>query len=388
MKNCNTIFGQLLQIISRYEFEKAVKMHQTDKNSKGFSTWDQFVSLLFGQLCGYDSLRSIIHGLANHANKLYHLGISIIKRSTLAYANSKRTYKVFQSVFNHLLNKTLKLSRGHKFKFKNPLYSIDATTIDLCLSLYDWAKFRKTKGGIKLHVKLDHSGYMPCFAVVTEAKKHEKNIVKRIPFKSGDVVVFDRGYNDYKDFVSYCKKKIYFITRLKKNANYRVIKNRDVSKYKNILSDQIIEFRGFYSKQNCPVKLRVIRSVDPVTNKTIDILTNQLKWSAQTISLVYKDRWQIEIFFKNMKQKLKIKSFLGTSENALNSQIWVALISYLLLCYLKFVSKYGWTIYKLMSVLPICIFSRRDLWMWLNKPFEKIEKNNVNINKNQMVLNF
>ena len=386
MKNCNTIFGQLLQIISRYEFEKAVTMYKTDKYSKGFSTWDQFVSLLFGQLCGFDSLRSIVTGLSNYTNKLYHLGINIIKRSTLAYANSKRSYKVFQSIFYYLLDKTMKRSPNHKFKFKNPLYSIDATTIDLCLSLYDWAKFRKTKGGIKLHVKLNHSGYIPCFAVITEAKKHEKNIVKDIPFNSGDVVVFDRGYNDYKDFLSYCNKGIYFVTRLKKNANYKVVKDKNVNKYKNILSDQIIEFEGFYSQKRCPVKLRIIRSINPVTNKTINILTNQLKWSAQTISRVYKDRWQIEIFFKNMKQKLKIKSFLGTSENALNSQIWVALISYLLLCYLKFVSDYSWTIYKLMTVLPLCIFRRCDLWAWLNKPFEKIE--NKRNNDNQMILTF
>ena len=380
MKKCNTIFGQLLQIFSRYEFEKAVKMYKTDKNSKGFSTWDQFVSLLFGQLCGYDSLRSIVHGLANHAKKLYHLGISIIKRSTLAYANSKRSYKVFQSVFNHLLDKTIRLSPNHKFRFKNPLYSIDATTIDLCLSLYDWAKFRKTKGGIKLHVKLDHSGYMPCFAVITEAKKHEKNIAKKIPFKSRDVVVFDRGYNDYKTFASYCEQRIYFITRLKKNADFKVVEKRNVSKHKNILSDYIIEFDGFYSKKNCPVKLRVIRAIDTKTEKTIDILTNQLDWSAKTVASVYKDRWQIEIFFKNMKQKLKIKSFLGTSESALNSQIWVALISYLLLCYLKFVSRYSWTIYKLMMLLPLCIFSRRDLWIWLNNPFGKTTKNEDDIN--------
>ena len=280
-----------------------------------------------------------------------------------------------------------KVSPNHKFRFKNPLYSIDATTIDLCLSLYDWAKFRKTKGGIKLHVKLDHSGYMPCFAVITEAKKHEKNIAKKIPFKSRDVVVFDRGYNDYKTFASYCEQRIYFITRLKKNADFKVVEKRNVSKHKNILSDYIIEFDGFYSKKNCPVKLRVIRAIDTKTEKTIDILTNQLDWSAKTVASVYKDRWQIEIFFKNMKQKLKIKSFLGTSENALNSQIWVALISYLLLCYLKFVSRYSWTIYKLMMLLPLCIFSRRDLWIWLNNPFGKTTKNEDDINYGQLVLN-
>ena len=369
MKNNNTIFGQMLQFISRYEFQKAVNEYKSEKHSKGFSSWTHFVSMLFGQLSGQEGLRGIETGLAAQEQKLYHLGVRSVKRSTLSYANTHRTHRVFKAVFESLLKKVTSNAPRHKFKFKNRLYSIDATVIDLCLSLYDWAKFRQKKGGIKVHVKLNHSGYIPEFITVTTAKQHEGREIDKMQLKPGDVVAFDRAYTDYSRFATYCREGIYFVTRMKKNANYKVVKRCNVSKHKNISSDQIIEMLGFYTKKNCPMRLRKIRVKDPETGKYIVILTNQMEWSPSTVAAVYKDRWQIEIFFKAMKQNLKIKSFLGTSRNAILIQIWTAMISYLLLSYLKFLSTHKWTIGSLMNIIPMLLFSRRDLWIWLNDPF-------------------
>ncbi len=278
---------------------------------------------------------------------------------------------MFGDIFYFLLNKILPAAPRHKFKFKNPLYSIDSTTIDLCLSVFNWAKFRKTKGGIKLHVKFDHTGYIPVFAVLSDAKANDLTAVSEIPFKKGDVVTFDRGYNDYSFFASLCTKGTYFVTRLKKNAKYRILERKKVKDFKDVASDQIISFTGFYSIKKCSLKLRRIRIKDSESGKYIVILTNNFEWPPDIVGAIYKDRWQIEIFFKAMKQKLKIKSFVGTSRNALMIQIASALITYLLLSYMRFLSTLGWTIYSLASLLPTVLFSRKDLWLWLNEPFER-----------------
>ena len=273
-----------------------------------------------------------------------------------------------------MLSKCEPLAPKHKFRFKNPLHSIDATTIDLCLSLYDWAKFRTAKGAVKLHVKLNHSGYLPSFAVVTTGKVHETKVAPSIPLERGDVAIFDKGYTDFAWYKSLDDKGVFFVTRLKRNARYDVIERKDVSHLKNIYSDHILKLKGFYSKQKYPDKLRRIRSKDPETGKIITILTNNFTWSARTIARIYKERWQIELFFKCIKQQLKVKSFVGTSQNALLSQLWVALITYLLLSYLKFKSKFSWSIYMLCSIIPANLFARRNLWDWLNAPFHERSK--------------
>jgi hypothetical protein len=371
MSHNHTILGQMMKLFPRFEFEKAVQETKTEYHSRGFRSWNHFASMLFGQLAGQDSLRGIEAGLASQANSLFHLGIRPIHRSTLAYANEHRSHELFKKIFFLMLSKCQPLAPKHKFRFKNPLYSIDATIIALCLSLFNWAKFRTTKGAVKLHVKLNHNGYLPTFAVVTTGKTHEVTVAPRIPLEKDDVVVFDKGYIDFRWFRTLCEQGTYFVTRLKDNADYRVVERRKASRTKNILSDQIIELRGFYSRQKCPYRLRRIHSKDPETGKRIVILTNQFEWSAQTISAIYKDRWQIELFFKTIKQQLKIKSFVGTSQNALLSQLWVALIAYLLLSYLKFKSCFGWSLYTLSSILPTNLFSRRNLWDWLNAPFHE-----------------
>ncbi len=364
----NSILKQILQIIPRYEFEKSVKKHNGDFAAKGFTCWEQFISMTFAQLSGQTGLRGIETALESISQSLYHLGVKQIKRSTLSYANNNRPYEIYEDVFSNLLGNILSMKRKHKHKFKNPLYSIDASTIDLCLNLFPWADFRKHKGGIKLNVKLDHSGYIPTFVSVTTAKVHELNSLREMEFNPSDVITFDRGYTDFMLFATYCNEGIYFVTRLKKNADYTVIDRKNVSSYKDISSDQIIEMNGFYTSKKCPLKLRRIRSRDPESGKYIVILTNHFNWAPTTIAAIYKDRWQIEIFFKTIKQNLKIKKFFGTSRNAVMTQIWIALITFLLLQYLKMFSTRNWTHFKLMKLIPTILTSRKDIWSVLNKP--------------------
>ena len=303
-------------------------------------------------------------------HKILDTVIKPIHRSTLSYANKHRSQELFKKIFEWMLSQCQPLSPKHKFRFKNPLYSLDATVIELCLSLFNWAKFRTTKGEIKLHVKLNHAGYLPTFAVITTGKVTEIKVAPLMPFEKEDVVVFDRALTDFNWYTSLCNRSIYFVTRLKKRLDYRVIERRATKHLKNISSDQIIEFKGFYSQERMPYRLRRIRSEDPKTGKYIVLLTNQFEWSAKTIAQIYKERWQIELFFKMLKQQLQVKSFVGTSRNALLSQLWIALIAYLLLCYLKFRSRFGWSLYTICSILPTNLFSRRNLWDWLNAPFQ------------------
>ena len=293
-----------------------------------------------------------------------------VKKSTLSYANNNRNHRVFEDLFYSLLSKVKQQAGSHKFSFKNNLYSIDSTTIDLCLSVYDWATFRQTKGGIKLHTKLNHSGYLPEVIHVSNAIDNDQKHADRFTFQKGDIVLFDRGFDKYERYATYCDEKIYFVTRMKEGAAYKIVERNDVSKHKNITSDHIIKYTGFYSKQKCPLELCKIRSIDPETGKAIIILTNIFHLSAKTISALYKERWQIEIFFKTIKQNLKIKSFIGSSRNAVLSQIWVAMIAYLLLAYFKFLSTFKWTVQKLHIFISRILFIKKNLLIWLNEPFE------------------
>ena len=364
----------MLKMFSRYEFQKAVSETGTEYHSRGFSSWNHFAAMLFGQLSGQDSLRGIEAGLATQGLALYHAGIKPIHRSTLAYANEHRSHELFKKTFFWMLSKCQAIAPKHKFRFKNPIFSIDSTTIDLCLSLYDWAKFRTTKGAVKLHVKFNHAGYLPAFAVVTTGKIHETQVAPSIPLEKGDVAIFDRGYQDFSWYKSLDDKGVFFVTRAKRRMHYRATEQRDVSRFGNIHSDQIVQHKGFFAKQDYPYRLRRIRSRDPDTGKVITILTNNFTWAATTIARIYKERWQIELFFKSIKQQLKVKSFVGTSKNALLSQLWIALITYLLLSYLKFKSRFGWSIYTLCAILPTNLFARRNLWNWLSAPFHERSK--------------
>lgn len=354
------------------EFERLVRQTGAEYAAKGFSSWGHFVAMLFCQLGQAHSLHEICNGLASCFGKLKHLGIpSGPKRSTLAYANEHRSWELFQKTFYGLLSRCQGEFIGKsKFRFKNKLMSFDATLIELCASLFDWARFRRTKGAVKLHLLLDHEGYLPQYAYITEGKVHEVNILKKLRFSPGAIVVIDGGGMDYNLFGTWTADGVYFVTRQKKNAHYRVVKRLQVPTNRNILKDELIEFTGFYAHRDCPYLLRRIEVFDREKEEVIVLLTNHLTFGSTTISAIYKDRWQIEIFFKILKQNLRIKTFVGTSANALKIQIWTALIAILLLKYLKVRSRYKWSMSNLVALLRLNLFTYRDLWEWIDRPTE------------------
>ncbi|MEI6126530.1 MAG: IS4 family transposase, partial [Pseudomonadota bacterium] len=244
------------------------------------------------------------------------------------------------------------------------------STISLCLSLFPWAKFRRTKGAVKLHLLLDHDGYLPTYAYLSNGKKHGVTFARKFPLPAGSIVAMDRGYNDYKLFALWTEKGVFFVTRLKENAEYEVIQDLSVPQNRNILSDQLISFTGFYAKKNCPHQLRKVVVWDSKNQEDIVLLTNHLEFGATTIAAIYKDRWQIELFFKALKQNLKVKTFVGTSDNAWYIQIWTALIAILLIKFLQFKSKLGWSLSTLVALLRWNLFTYRNLWEWIHAPFD------------------
>lgn len=372
MNRFSSIFGQILHLFPRREFFEAVEATQAERGAKGFSCWEQFVAMMFCQLGQAHSLREICGGLASCFGKARHLGIQDApKRSTLSYANEHRPWQLYEKLFYHLLGRCQQLEFGkRKFRFKNRLFSLDATVIKLCASLFDWAKYRQTKGAVKLHLLLDHEGYLPVFACITTGKIHEVRIAQTLSFPPGSIVAVDRGYLDYELFWSWTQGGVFFVTRQKDNAHYRVIEERAVPQNRNILSDQIIELEGYYSHENYPGPLRRLEVWDEENEQLVVLLTNHLAFGATTIAAIYKDRWQIEIFFKTIKQNLKIKTFVGTSPNALLIQIWTALIAILVLKYLKHRSQFQWSLSNLVAMLRFNLFSYRDLWVWIDEPYE------------------
>jgi len=364
----SSIFSQLLQLFPRIEFEQAVKRHRSDYSAKGFTSWGQFVAMLFCQFGRAHSLREICGGLASCEGKLKHLGVSDSpKRSTLAYANANRPWSLYQTVFEQLLAKcqVATASRG----FKNKLVSLDASVIDLSLSLFNWAQFCRTKGAVKLHLLLDHDGYLPSFAVVTTGKTSDIKVARRLRFERGTVVVMDRGYIDYEWFVRLTYQGVYFVTRLKDNASFEVVENRLTPTGTHILKDQIVFFhsRAVADREHF---FRIVEVWDEEKQRAFTFLTNQFEFAAATISAIYKDRWKVELFFKAVKQNLKIKTFLGTNANAVKTQIWTALIAMLVLRFLQLMSTFGWSLSNLAALLRHQLFVYRDLFAWLNAPFE------------------
>jgi hypothetical protein len=326
--------------------------------------------MLFCQLGRAKSLREICGGLACCEGKLSHLGITAPSRSTLAYANAHRPWTLHKAVFFQLLGRCQAVAQGRrKFRFKNKLVSLDASVIDLCATLFDWAKFRQTKGAVKLHLLLDHEGYLPTYAVITEGKRHEATVAKTLTFAPGSILVFDRGYVDYAWFATLTLQGVFFVTRLKDNAVYRVVGTRAVPEKGGVVRDELIALTGTGAGAKCPYPLRRVEVADPETGDTLVFLTNHLTFGATTIARIYKDRWQIELLFKALKQNLKVKTFVGTSANALHTQIWTALIALLLLKYLQLKSTFGWSLSNLVALLQFQLFTHRDLWAWLNEPF-------------------
>jgi putative transposase len=355
-----SVFNQLLRYIPRSEFQAIVRRHGGDKGVRSFTCWKQFVALFYGQLTGQHTLRDLVTAVNASLHKLQHVGLTSVRRSTLADASSKRSHEIFRELFFTLYERCCKQAPSHGFQFRHKLYSLDATVIDLCLKVFDWAKFRQRKGAIKLHLMLDHEGQIPSFCVITPGREHEIQVARRQRYEPDSILTFDRGYLDYHWFDQLQRQGVFFVTRMKKNARYTVRERRRVDKSKGLTSDQTIWMTG--SKAEClSTPLRRIGYRDPESKKHYVYLTNLFHLSAQEIAAIYKARWQIELFFKWVKQHLKIKSFLGTNANAVMTQVWVAFCVYLLIAYVKFLSKVPWSPYQIFKRLQVTALEYIDL---------------------------
>jgi DDE family transposase/uncharacterized protein DUF4372 len=373
MNRVCSIFSQILQLFPRSEFQDAVKAHGAERHARGFSSWGQFIAMLFCQLGHAKSLREICGGLAASEGKLRHLGLpEAPSRSTLAYANEHRPWQLYQTIFHQLLGRCQAVAKGKKkFRFRNKLMSLDATVIDLCAEVFDWARFRHTKGAVKLHLLLDHDGYLPAFAVITDGRTHEIQVARQMQFEPATLLVFDRGYTDYQWFAELTAKGVWFVTRLKDKTDYGVVEERELpGRSGGVRRDQVIFLYKLEQSGPRDCFLRRIEYWDEKQERLLVFLTNNLKLAASTVAAVYKDRWQIELLFKALKQSLRIKTFVGTTANALKTQIWTALISLLAIRYLQMRASFGWSLSNLVALLRQQLFVYRDLWAWLNQPFE------------------
>ena len=327
--------------------------------------------MLFCHLGRAQSLREICGGLAASEGKLRHLGLpDAPKRSTLAYANEHRPWPLYRSVFYQLLGRCREVAGSHGFRFKNKLLTLDATLIELCASVFDWARYRRTKGAVKLHLLLDHQGLLPSFALITEGRVHESRVARSLRFEPGTIVVFDRGYADYDWFASLDADGVFFVTRMKDNADYGVVERRPVPEHGAVRRDEIIFLYKAARTGNYDLFLRRIEVWDETQQRTLVFLTNHRGFAASTIAAVYRQRWQIELFFKALKQNLRIKTFVGTSPNALQIQIWTALIALLVLKYLQLRARFGWSLSNLAALLRQQLFVYRDLFAWIDEPFQ------------------
>jgi len=384
----STIFNQLFSILPKNKFDSFVGQHKADRYTKKLSCWQQLQILLFAQATWKESLRDIETWLLMHQNKWYHLWIETVARSTLADANNNRSYEIYESLFYSLLKECNSLAPPWnswrldsawemKFKFDNPLYSLDATVIELCLSMFDWAKYRKAKWALKLHVLLNNRTTIPELIVATTWKEHEVTIAQKkntFNLQPESILVFDRWYIDYSWFNSLNNNNIYFLSRIKKNTNYFVVWKHKEPNEPWIISDEVIAFFSNNWLEDYKKDLRLVTYYDKEKDKVYKYMTNNFTLSAKTIADIYKDRWQIELFFKWIKQNLKIKSFLWTSKNAVLTQIWIAMIYYLILCYLKFKARMDSSLLEITRMIQEVIFERIALIHIINIPLTKIIK--------------
>jgi len=373
-----TLFSQIVNKLNRQEFKKIVDKYECDKHNKGINSWTHLVSMLYLHLAKANSLEEISNGLRLTGGNLNHLGImhKIPCKSSLSYINKHRNWQLFSEFFYKLLSEIESEcnfgKKRFKIKFKKKIYALDSTVISLCLSLYDWAKYRTKKGAIKLHTLLDYDGGLPVYINVSDGKVSDNTAAYDIAIPKGSVVVADRGYVDFKLLNIWNKKQINFVVRLKENIKYIPYEEIPLPENKNlnILKDEVILLMEKATRENYPDKLRRVVVFDTKNNVTIELITNNFSWTAYTISDLYKRRWDIEIFFKELKTHLKIKSFVGTTQNAVMIQIWTALISYLMLRYLKSIAKYGWSFSSLIAAMRGCLFLKIDLRGFLDEPFK------------------
>ena len=370
-----TLFSQIISKLDRNQFSKLVKLHKTDKHQKGYNSWTQLVSMLFCQFAKSQSVRDISNGLRSATGNLNHLGINKApSKSSISYENKHRDYKVFKDYYYQLLGSLGQQAafKQVKFRTKSKIFLLDSTTISLCLSLFDWAKYKTSKGAVKMHTLLDYDGNLPAYVNITDGKTADNRGAYDIPLLKGSVIVADRFYNDFSLLNIWDSKGIFFVIRHKENIQYTSIKENKLpdNRHQHILKDEIIELKNKSSKEKYPKRLRRIVIWDDVNKQTIELITNQMKWTANTISELYKSRWQIEIFFREIKQLLHIKSFIGTTENAVMIQIWTALITILILKVLKAMAKYKWHLSNLVGFIRLNLFVKIDLQKWIDRPFE------------------
>jgi hypothetical protein len=365
----SSIMNQLLQFFSRTQFQKRVEETKSERHCRGFHSWTHFVAMVFCHLADAQSLREITGGLASCQGRLEQLGMTVPKRSTLCYANKHRPWELFQSVFYDCLERC-RMEIGHrtKFRFKNRLLSIDSTVVTLCLEMFPGATYSRQKGAVKLHFTLDHAGYLPEAMVITTGVHSELTVAKRRHYGRGTILIMDRGFIDFGWFGQLNQQGVLFVTRVKSDSRYEVVECRDVVPGKGILSDRLIRLTSKTSSENYPDPLRLVL-LRTEEGEELEFLTNHLSLAASTIGNIYKDRWQIETFFKLLKQNLHVKSFVGTSGNAVWIQIWTALIAMLLIRFLQLKARFGWSFSNLIYFLRMNLFVYRDLWEWLNEPF-------------------
>ena len=359
----STIFNQLLSFLPKYKFKEFVGQHQGDRYVKKLTTWNQLTALLYAQATGKKSLRDIEIGLKIHESQWYHLGIKSVAKSSLSYANNNRSYEIFEKLFYSLLEQCKEITESKKFKFNSPLYSFDSTTIRLSLSIFDWAKYTKEKGALKIHMLLNNETTIPELLTISNGKKGDLSAIKEmdLKLKKGSILVFDRAYIDYSWWNKLDEDKITFVSRTKSNQNIFVLGQHKIELEKNIIADETVIFGDYSAMQKYDKKMRRIKYWDEEKKKEYIYLTNNFILTAKQIADIYKSRWQIELFFKWIKQNLKIKTFLGTSQNAVMTQIWIAMIYYLLLAYIKFQTKFKKSLLELTRMIRETLMLRRNL---------------------------
>ncbi len=373
-----SLFGQIIQKLDRSIFRKLVKEHRTDKHQKGFDSWSHLIAMLFCHFAKSQSLRDISNGLRSATGNLNHLGqVHPPTKSNLSYQNKHRSWELFRDYY-YALQKQLGQQAGFKrvkFRVKSKILLLDATTISLCLSLFDWAKYKRKKGAIKLHTLLDFDGKLPVYVNLSDGKTADNKGAYDIPLIENSVIVADRYYNDFHLLNIWDSNKVFFVIRHKENLKFVVVKENELpdNRHQHILKDEIIELTG-KTKEKYTKKLRRVAIWDEKNEQVVELITNQFKWSCNTISELYKSRWDIEIFFRDIKQLLHVKSFIGTSANAVMIQIWSALITILVLKYLKALAKYNWHLSNLVAFLRINLFVKINLQKWLDEPYLKKEK--------------
>lgn len=374
-----TLFSQIIKKIERSIFKKLVEEKQTDKACKGFDSWTHLVSMLFCHFAKSTSVRDISNGLRSATGNLNHLGIAKApSKSSISYQNKRRDSDLFKELYYGLLKhlgQQASLSRV-KLRIKAPVYLLDSTVVSLCLSMFDWATFRTKKGAVKMHTLLDYDGKLPVYVNITEGSMADNKGAYDIPLEKGSVIVADRYYNDFPMLNIWDSKGVFFVIRHKDNLKFSTINERQLPENtaQEVLIDEEIELVNPQSKVKYPGKLRRVAVWDEKNQQTVELITNNFKWSAKTIGDLYRCRWEIEIFFRDIKQLLHIKTFIGTSKNAVMIQIWTALITILLLKVMKATAKFGWHLSNLVAFIRLNIFVKIELQKWLDKPFEDHEK--------------